>query len=330
MFIPRRVKTCLKDKCSPVVLTSSGGVLVAGRTSIRIPSLLSDMEIILLFLSRHNVDACCITESHLRTNEKFSIPGYRAFTNARIGGTHGGSAILLRNHTPAAHEPNESEIENTTLITRINNQTVRLVAAYSAPRKSFTKQDFEKIIHDDNIPAIVIGDFNALHYTWNATTTNNKGKTLNEIARRLNGNIHAPPIPTRYHNRGRGNTLDIAIAFNWPWTTTSTVQFELNSDNFPVVLQIEHSTPIPLPSTTVTALNRINWARYRYYIEKESAGKSALTTEHQINDAIDAFNQGIYAAIDKSQFPTRNELHKNRLNLPRWIRQLLQEKYTTT
>lgn len=267
------------------------------------------------FLIRHEIDACCVTETHLRVNEKFTIPGYRAFTNARLGGPGGETAVLVRSHIPAAHEANDAGLENTSIITKIHNRTIRLVAAYSAPGKQITKKDFETISKNDDTPTIIIGDFNALHSNWNDTPTNQKGKTLNEIVRSLNGAICAPSIPTRYHNSGRGNTLDIATAFSWPWNVTSNVLFELNSDHYPVLIEIENNAPTITPPTSERETKRIYWNRYRYYIEKENAGQTSLETDADIDQAIETFNAGIHVALHKNTSTTRAQKYKNRLNL---------------
>ena len=54
------------------------------------------------FLKTHNIDVCCIQETHLSPNHRFSVRGFETFRRDRENGPKGGLLILLKNIYPAA------------------------------------------------------------------------------------------------------------------------------------------------------------------------------------------------------------------------------------
>lgn len=50
------------------------------------------------FLSYHNIDIACISETHLTPNEKLYLKGYKIYRNDRISDhASGGVAIIIKN-----------------------------------------------------------------------------------------------------------------------------------------------------------------------------------------------------------------------------------------
>lgn len=92
------------------------------------------------FLKRHDVDIACVTETHLKINERFSLPGYSVYHNARTNGPGGGTAIFTKQNIQPAIDDNNTNIENTSIITSINGRTTRLTAVYAAPNRNFDKK----------------------------------------------------------------------------------------------------------------------------------------------------------------------------------------------
>ena len=58
------------------------------------------LEIQNVFKSK-NVEVCCIQETHLNSNHRFSIRGYETFRRDRESGPKGGLLILVKNNHPA-------------------------------------------------------------------------------------------------------------------------------------------------------------------------------------------------------------------------------------
>lgn len=121
------------------------------------------------FLRRHEIDICCISETHLRRNERISLPGYRIFHTSRTGGARGGTAIVCKANILAAIDTNISNLANTSIITATGGKTTRIVAVYSPPSRNLDFADLEAITKDDT-PTIVAGDFNAQHIAWSRST----------------------------------------------------------------------------------------------------------------------------------------------------------------
>lgn len=276
------------------------------------------------FLARHEADIICITETFLRLNDTCNVAGYSVFRTARIDGPRGGTEILIKRNLQAEIDTNTSSIENTTIITAINGRPTRIAAVYSAPSRQIEKIDLTNIIKNDNIITILIGDFNALHDSWNNHSTS-KGLKLATIIGELHSTVHAPLEPTRYAHNGLGNTLDIAISFGTTYSITSNVIFELNSDHFPVKMQLEFGTVNP-PTARQTSNKRTLWHRYKYYIENANSDVFTLTTNDDIDAAVQTVTAHIQAAVEKSTITTTNKPY-NRLNLPTWIRNKLKNKY---
>ena len=67
------------------------------------------------FFLKHNMDVCCIQETHLSPNHRFSVRGFYTFRRDRKHGPKGGLLILMKNIYPAA-EIHRSGEENTEII----------------------------------------------------------------------------------------------------------------------------------------------------------------------------------------------------------------------
>lgn len=190
------------------------------------------------FLHSENVYFCCVSETHFRANEQFSVPGYRVYSTPRRVGSHGGTAVIVKTRYPSTTTSTQtSSIENTVSVTEV----------FSKPQSLDAADYNDLLMHHDDIPTIVAGDLNALHHTWNYHTTNTKGRLLSNYIRENNNlRVHAPPEATRYHHADIGNTLDIAISSNCNYDIQAFTNFDLSADHLPVTNIIRTGLQMPL------------------------------------------------------------------------------------
>lgn len=132
-----------------------------------------------MFLSHHNVDIACISETHLSATDLIKFNGYSIYRNDRVSvRPSGGVALIIRTkikHQPAYIPPLQS-METVAVTLSINNVNNTIVSAYQSPSYVYTK-DFDKILNN-YYKIIIMGDLNAKHVNWKSNTTNSNERKL--------------------------------------------------------------------------------------------------------------------------------------------------------
>ena len=105
------------------------------------------------FLKEHHVDICCIQETHLNPNLRFSIRGYTTYRHDRIEQHKGGVLTLVKNCYPSAEinrsRANEGTETLTVLVTLPDRDltVINIISTVQLRRSNFllakpTKQTF--------------------------------------------------------------------------------------------------------------------------------------------------------------------------------------------
>ncbi|MBJ5604035.1 hypothetical protein JGG68_24600, partial [Salmonella enterica subsp. enterica serovar Albany] len=138
---------------------------------------------------------------------------------------------------------------------------------------------FHNLFHHSKL-TIVMGDFNCKHPTWSLTSTNENGRKLYNLASGFF--VGAPWEPTHvpFHQGHHSQVLDLMCASNLLYHYQMQVLKELNSDHWPVALQLHniplHCNPGPRRKT--------DWDAYRTQLANQR--EAELTHLHTTPTAI--------------------------------------------
>ena len=92
-----------------------------------------------IFLKTHNIDDCCIQDTHLSPNHRFSVKGFETFRRDREHGPKGGLFILVKNIYPAAeiHRSGDEDTEVLGIKLMFEGNPLSIYSLYSPPPKAF-------------------------------------------------------------------------------------------------------------------------------------------------------------------------------------------------
>ena len=132
-----------------------------------------------------NAPYICLTETHLNPDildAEISIKGYTLFRSDRVGRTHGGVCIYVRNDLSAEVLLRESNSFCDTLVLEIRQLNLLLVNMYRPPKchEDMFLQSLEQIKkHLNNIEnkdLLIHGDFNFPFLSYDGSNINITGK----------------------------------------------------------------------------------------------------------------------------------------------------------
>lgn len=190
------------------------------------------------FLSYHNVDIACISETHLCTTDSIKFNGYSIYRNDRTAvRPSGGVALLIRTKIKhqQAYIPRLRSLEAVAITLPINNINTTIVSAYQSPSYNMYTIDFDVILNNYN-KIVIIGDLNSKHVNWKCNTTNVNGKKLYKYLSNSPAIISAPDNPTHYpYDPNKSpDILDVVLLKSISLIITQEPLFELDSDHLPV------------------------------------------------------------------------------------------------
>lgn len=200
-------------------------------------------EEIKTFLQLQNIDIAIITETHLRASDKFKIANYVTHRKDRKDRQGGGVAILIKKNIKHYPYPNTEENHNmeTTGI-QIDNEKLKMkiYAIYCPPKADIDEKELDHIMKG-TIPTLCAGDLNSKNKEWKCKSDNKKGKNLARYMENRNLTVLAPTEPTHTPPNGSPDILDIAILKNITKNIECEVLEDLNSDHYPVIIEIKNS-----------------------------------------------------------------------------------------
>lgn len=133
-----------------------------------------------------------------------------------------------------------------------------IVAVYISPtiEPSQFQECLEHIRHMAQGSAIVVGDFNARHTTWD-TATNRYGLRFSRWAAKCNFKVAAPCVPTCYTTRGGSSTVDLLLYRALVASPPETGSFSCKSDHRPVHTAIALSTPASVDTIPLSLIQNV-------------------------------------------------------------------------
>lgn len=105
------------------------------------------------FLKAKEIKLACITETHLKPNETFKIPGYNNHRSDRINSNGGGVLILIEKSIPyiQSNLPHTPGIETVAIKFPLDNRIITLIAAYKPPKIKIHSTNFG-LLFQQNTP----------------------------------------------------------------------------------------------------------------------------------------------------------------------------------
>ena len=276
------------------------------------------------FIDRYGIDVMLVNETKLTGDCKMVIRGFTIIRKDRTDAAHtlGGVAIIIRNGIQFQELQNDNVIENITL--KISN--LRIVAAYRQPTVKIGADDIRRLFGNSG-RALIVGDLNAQHWSWNCTTANAAGRILYDTVDNDRLNVHFPDTHTHYPLNGRTpSTIDIVINKNIHNITHITSLPELDSDHNPIVFGILERIEVEKGQKLISFKNT-NWTKFRSDLDRSIHSNSNINNEIELNREIEDLVAAVQKATDRNSRLVDANLHRN--DLPREIKDLIAERNRT-
>lgn len=290
----------------------------------------SKRMIFLDFLSRHDIDIACVTETHLAPEQKFKIPNYRVYRKDREAGkAWGGVAVIIKKvirHEPIILPPMICfEIQGIT-VSLDNGSQLRIFSTYRS-YKPLSVRDLNTIFHGNSIPTMIVGDLNCKHPAWFSVAANANGIKLFELMNKSDWVVLGPEEPTYFPNHINRipDVLDILVCKNVLGIVSQCVlSAELPSDHAPVIVKLD-AILLQYPPRLKLINGPIDWDLFREKVDRKLTIPAKFDSTTSIDDAVDSFTDIIKQGVYQSSGPARTYSHK--FILPSHLRSLIAYKH---
>lgn len=254
------------------------------------------------FLRNHHLDVIALTETHLKPNISFHLPGYKIFRMDRIGAAKGGVAIATRREFNVSILPcfNLKIIEAIGVEIITTSGKLIIIAAYCPKQANIRdgtaallKQDIIKLTRWRN-KFIMAGDLNARHEAWGNVRRNQNGSILNDVLMAGNFTILSPEQPTFFSPAGVPSILDIFLSNIDRQIGSPLVLEELPSDHYPVVIELGETAE----TRRLRRYNyrRVNWTAFQRTVDLNIDLQHPLVTTGDIDGALLKVEEAITTA----------------------------------
>ena len=224
-----------------------------------------------------------IQESKLTSKSR--NPRIQNFTTVRRDrpqGQGGGLRIFIHKSINFHQQPQSPEtlsdlhLEELTISAKLGNTELIISNIYIPPTSSCTAGYQPSIDHLMTTPdTLVLGDFNAHHSSWHATSTDTRGKNLADSICNFDFGILNWDTPTRLPSNATPSSPDVSLASsslitstNWNTITT------LGSDHLPILIRLQTTVSVtPASHRTYLNLKKANWARFTQEIEDKLSNR---------------------------------------------------------
>ena len=264
------------------------------------------------YLSKHNVDVACISETFLKPNSKIdSHPDYVIHRFDRVDRPKGGVAIIVKRNLKHQLQPsyNTKLMECIGIKVFINDTASCHILSVYLPGGS-KGREIDQHLRDDinkitNLRGnyYICGDFNAKHREWNCNVANKAGRILQEMSGEFM--IYFPDSPTYYpEDRNKSvSTIDLMLS-NSNLETTELQCTEAMSDHCAVYFQIKTSK-IDRTENTVYRYDyrNANWKKFKAQISRrieDNIGENSCNTTEEIENHIKILSELIMEARNSS------------------------------
>lgn len=240
-----------------------------------------------------SIDILLISETWLKAEDNYQIPGFSSFRADRF---RGGTAIFIRFSIPhrGFSKIQLSYAESCSLIIDSDDQPVRISSIYCSPSasRSQSKTFFDQVLSQPG-PHIVAGDFNCKHIQWNNSSCDRKGSDLLDNLNHMLYTIFPPEEPTLYPYNGEPSCVDFVVSKNLNSIGRVEVLNDLSSDHLPLLFHVDES--ISRDSSQPLNLAKANWRKFRRLVDIDCLDFdfSSLGSSNSIDEAVQSFSSTI-------------------------------------
>ncbi|EFA12014.2 hypothetical protein TcasGA2_TC005295 [Tribolium castaneum] len=172
----------------------------------------------------------------------------------------------------------------------------KIFAAYSPPKAEIDENELD-IIMNGNTPTLCAGDFNSKNKNWKCKSDNKKRKDLAKYTENRNLTVIAPTEPTHIPSNGNADILDIAIIKNITENIDCEILEHLNSDHYPVIIEISNSSIV---KDSKIELHDINQFKQNIKIPQQE-----IRSIEDLEKAVEDFEKEIITAWEKSKYTVK-------------------------
>ena len=273
------------------------------------------------FLKMHNIDICCLQETHLNGNHRFTVRGYEAFRQDRTTGHKGGVITLVKNSLAAA-EVYRSAHDDTEILgikVLMGKTPLTIINLYSSPNKPLQLHEVPTSLDH----WLVLGDFNSHSPSWGYSDLDGKGEDLEDwMLEKHLVLINKPDDPPTCYSRAwrTTSTPDLAIATDdIAGHCKRTVEPQLGgSDHKPITIELQNQArPHKTASQPRWNYKKAKWSDFSTALEKSCKGM--VLHNKTLNEEVELFTKAVQKAA-KENIP-RGQRHDYK---PGWNNHLQQ------
>jgi len=203
-------------------------------------------------------------------------------------------------------------LESTTVVVDSRHSELQVSAVYSPPGNALVTADLDSLL--DAPEALLGGDLNAAHTSWNCPRNNRKGRTLAAyLGRRGDAHIVAPDDPTFYHRaqRGQANVLDVAIEKDVRFPIEAETLDELSSDHLPVLLTV-HSSITSRDPPRRNAMTT-NWAHFHHRLRGKLEAPPVAVSPAELDAQVEHLQSVLGDAIAVASRPAAERPRRDQI-----------------
>ena len=228
-------------------------------------------KIIELTALSKNYDLIVLTETWLNANNHLNLPNFNIIRKDRQHRNGGGLAILIRSGLSWHTCNNAPELPSAEILTiKITSlQTpITLITCYRPPTHHLNLTQWENFFKATSKLGVffLMGDFNALHPTWNCNTTNPTGEILHRLINKHNLIIHNTDTQSHIsHNQRKNSNLDLILSQTdiAHFITTQQLEDMLGSDHYPIECTLNTEKHVYQKKTNRLSTTNTNWNEYK-------------------------------------------------------------------
>lgn len=251
------------------------------------------------FIRQKQIDIILLNETFLNPCHKFKIGGYKIYRRDRR--SHGGGVLIgIKESIDHSLLPYDklSVTESISISVRINGNTVIITSAYTPHYNSTFINDLKTLTNKNN-DYFIFGDFNALHQSWNCSSSNPAGNTLHRYQNQNSFYVYYPPNHTRFSQNflpTTPSTVDILLSnSSLSISDLETHPNSLCSDHVPVTCHIYGS--VDCISKSFPLYHLADWVSIRRWVDNELMTQN-LTTDN-IDNSLDKIINIIKGSIEQ-------------------------------
>lgn len=249
------------------------------------------LDMLKILTNKYSPLLICIQETRFTDSKTTSPKSYNGFFKNRDEQPRagGGVAIYIKNNIEARQLPITSQLE-AVFIEITFKQKLNICNIYIPPNKYINLDELNRLITQIPTPRIIVGDFNGHNVIWGSTTTNKRGKTLEEFINVNHLALLNTGEPTRLDTfSGHFSSIDLSMCDPSisHLFSCETSQNPYGSDHLPILITHNQDTSHTSTVHNKWRLDKADWGEYTTALEQKLLN---FEIHPNINTTIETFN----------------------------------------